>query len=180
MSMFEGEEEVQEELLQQQNPDDERLVGAGSSVESLGTPAGGGRKRSRGSYEPRVAQQRSSKTKMLNKKERTAIMAHIESISLLEKVKRAFRKQECPIFERLLMDQALLTALLDFYHKTFVMLYKANDSGKDKYISFQLEWHKYCAIFLLPKDTLIQSIFSPPTRNMVTVRELWLQFSESD
>ena len=59
------------------------------------------------------------------------------------------------------------------------MLYKANEKGKDKFISFQLHWHNYGAIFLLPKDTPIQCMFSLPTRNIYTVCELWLKFFES-
>ena len=42
-----------------------------------------------------------------------------------------------------------------------------------------MHWHNNGAIFLLPKDTPIQCMFSLPTRNIYTVCELWLKFFES-
>ena len=41
--------------------------------------------------------------------------------------------------------RALTLSLAD----AFANLYKSCDKGKDKYMNFQLEWHRYCSVFLL-------------------------------
>ena len=51
---------------------------------------------------------------------------------------------------------------------------EGNGTGKDKYISFQLQWHEYCSILLLPKHLPIQCVISPPTITMETTCQLWL------
>ena len=77
--MFKEEEEL---LLK--NPDDDSASG---SVDTTSTPTRRGRKRSGSSL---VAQ----RSKMLNKKEREFVTAHLLSIPLLENVKKAFQEQD--------------------------------------------------------------------------------------
>ena len=43
--------------------------------------------------------------------------------------------------------RALTLSLAD----AFANLYKSCDKGKDKYLNFQLEWHRYCSAYLLAK-----------------------------
>ena len=117
--------------------------------------------------------------KMLNKEERSAVVVNIKSNpDILDKVTKTFQNhaQECLIFGKLLDNEETLTALIEFHRNTFVRLYEASSKGKDKYISFQIQWYKHCSILLLPKHLPIQCIFSPPTKDMDTIRQLWLNF----
>ena len=114
--------------------------------------------------------------KQLNKKERSLIIKHIKNICILPQLENNFQKQECPTFGKLLADSETLSRLLQYHQKMFVILYEANATGKDKFISFQLQWHKHCSILLLPKEHNIQCIFSPPTKEMVIVCQVWFDF----
>lgn len=102
--------------------------------------------------------------KQLNKKERSLIIKHIKNICILPQLENNFQKKECSTFGKLLEESETLSRLLQYHQKTFVILYEANATGKDKSISFQLQWHKHCSILLLPKENNIQCIFSPPTK----------------
>ncbi len=56
-------------------------------------------------------------------------------------------------------------SILCFFHgsaqflgETFVQIYKSCDQGKEKFMKFQLEWHKMCSIFLLPSSTAVSVV----------------------
>ena len=120
-----------------------------------------------------------SKTKMLNKKERAKLISNIKKCSVLKEVKTYFENHQSSVFEELVAHhEGVLKSLINFNLQTFISLYEGNGTGKDKYISFQLEWHKHCSIFLLSKDLTIQYVISPPTYSMETARQEWLKFCD--
>ncbi|XP_019855757.1 PREDICTED: uncharacterized protein LOC109584445 [Amphimedon queenslandica] len=179
-------EELEETLLE--NPDDEcsRPVVDCPSTSSVGTPKRPQklRKRKRGQdsaatacVAPNADTNRSRTKKMLSKKERSSVVSHIKKSPILEQVKIYFHKNECNIFQELISHGDLLVKLVNYHQNTFISLYESNATGKDKYISFQLEWHKYCSVFLLPRELPTQHLFSPPTNEMETIRTLWLDFT---
>ena len=131
--------------------------------------------RSDESNKPHTAQP-CCKTKMLNKKERSQIVTSIKKCPILEEVTENFLKSESPIFKELVSQKEILTSLIEFHRQTFINLYEGNGTGKDKYISFQLQWHEHCSILLLPKHLPIQCVILPPTNTMETTRQLWLDF----
>ena len=171
--MFEEEEELQ------CNPDDDQAMLPICTTPKR--PASRSRKRGRSEASPEaVIKNCTKKRKALNKKERLQVIKHIKSTSVLPVLKGMFKEKERGTFSKLLDNEETLRALIKFHQETFVLLYEANGIGKDKYISFQLQWHKYCSIFLLPKASAIQCVFSPPTKGMEDVRHIWLAYSEKD
>lgn len=161
----------------QPNPDDD--------LSYDDTPRRPGRSRKRGeqseaSLDEALSSKRPRKRKALNKKERLQVMDHIKSTPVLPVLTRMFEQRESSVFQKLLDNQESLASLIQFHQRTFLLLYEANGIGKDKYITFQLQWHKYCSIFLLPKENMLQCIFSPPTKEMDTVHQIWLAFCERE
>lgn len=60
-------------------------------------------------------------------------------------------------------------------------MYTQHSIGKDKYLYFQLDWHKYCSVFLLPKESNVGCVFDSPPKNLreiESVRQLWLNFCD--
>lgn len=116
------------------------------------------------------------KTKMFNKKESSQIVTSIKKCTILEEITKYFQKCDSSIFDELVSPKDILTSLIEFHHQTFISLYEGNGTGKDKYILFQLQWHKHCSFLLLPKHLPIQCVILPPTNTMETTRQLWLDF----
>ena len=165
------------------NPDDEKYKNTSTTATPKRPTRSKKRTRSQTSADallvnmPDDSQQASTRNrKQLNKKERSLIIKHIKNICILPQLENNFQKQECPTFGKLLADSETLSRLLQYHQKMFVILYEANATGKDKFISFQLQWHKHCSILLLPKEHNIQCIFSPPTKEMVIVCQVWFDF----
>ena len=168
--MFEEEEELQ------CNPDDDQAMLPLCTTPKR--PASRSRKRGRSEASPEaVIKNCTKKRKALNKKERLLVIKHINSTSVLPVLKGMFKEKVRGTFSKLLDNEETLRALIKFHQETFVLLYEANGIGN---ISFQLQWHKYCSIFLLPKASAIQCVFSPPTKGMEDVRHIWLAYSEKD
>lgn len=70
----------------------------------------------------------------------------------------------------------LLLSLAD----AFANLYKSCDRGKDKYMNFQLEWHRYCSVFLLPpgKDISEVNYDVHKDSNLARLQQRWVGFCE--
>lgn len=111
---------------------------------------------------------------MLKKDQKIEIMKSIRSFSL-HKIAREIQSklnEQFPsermlreVLDCLMQQDQLLLSLAKYHHITFVNLYVKCGSGKDKYIRFQLDWHKHCSIFLLPKESSIDCIFPSDTDN---------------
>ena len=87
------------------------------------------------------------------------------------------------ILDDLMQNEILSMELVNHHITTFVDLYNQCSIGKEKYLRFQLDWHKHCSIFLLPKDVDVEVVLpkhSQQTRTMCqNIRNLWQQLSES-
>lgn len=75
-------------------------------------------------------------------------------------------------------------SIIELHRTVFAHLYKKCGAGKDKYLSFQVEWHKYCSALLLPIDMGLQAVHldkSPPKlkKTIEQTRMEWHQFCES-
>ena len=140
---------AKEELLE--NPDD-------SNCASTKTPRTRSRKRTRSGQSMSDTPERRrdndkevasaqplGKTKMLNKKERSQIVTSIKKCTILEEITKYFQKCDSSIFDELVSRKDILPSLIEFHRQTFISLYEGNGTGRDKYISFQLQWHAfYC------------------------------------
>ncbi len=118
------------------NPDDEEFIFAVTDYERTavdvctGTPSGRpkkDRKRAR-NIDAETNKPRSSKRKLLNKKQREQVMDSVRCMSLdlvVEDMKNLVLNHgdQKEIFDALIQDDKLMTALLKFHHTTFINLY---------------------------------------------------------
>ena len=74
----------------------------------------------------------------------------------------------------------LVNELLRTLSSLFAALYKSCDKGKEKYMKFQLEWHQYCSIFLLPPDKELSDIGVDAKKNvdLVRLQQRWVGYCE--
>ena len=122
------------------------------SCSEASTAAKAGRKRTATKGGPK------RKRKMLNKEEKSRVMLFICDVNLddvLSYVKEAERhitenSARTEFWTCLQSSQQMVTELLRTLASLFATLYKSCDKGKDKYMTFQLEWHQRCSVFLLP------------------------------
>ena len=144
--------------------------------------------------------------KLLRKDQRATIIDSIKTMSLntiAHEVKLRLHEQLQSseqilkvILDSLVDNEKLLLSLVKHHHNTFVNLYVQCSSGKEKYIRFQLDWHKHCSVFLLPRVFGIDCIFLSNGKSTVTdstkenaavdntkeisdIRCLWLNFCDS-
>ena len=77
-------------------------------------------------------------------------------------------------------DKSLLSAIIECHRDIFVELYELCAKGKEKYLRFQIEWHKHCSVFLLQRQHAIETVIPVYEGNssLVTLREDWLKFIE--
>ena len=74
----------------------------------------------------------------------------------------------------------LVNELLRTLSSVFAALYKSWDKGKGKYMKFQLEWHQYCSVFLLPRDKELSDIGVDAKKNvdLVCSQQRWVGYCE--
>lgn len=63
-----------------------------------------------------------------------------------------------------LQSSQLVPELLRTLASLFASLYSVCDKGKDKYMKFQLEWHRCCSIFILPSSKGLSDTGVDPRR----------------
>ena len=118
---------------------------------------------------------------MLNKSQRTEIIESIKKLS--EQVKFSEQDFLKTMLEALLQNEHLFNSLIEHHRTTFINLYIQFSKGKEKYLRFQLAWHKHCSALLLSKELSINCIFpsSPPNdiKEISDVRQLWLCFCDA-
>ena len=129
------------------------------------------------------------KEKMLNKQQRKKVTDSIRSMPLnmfVQHVEGKLKELSEPILREilngLLQNKQLLTSLVEYHRTTFTNLYVKHSTGKEKYLHFQLDWHTYCSVFLLPKELSIDHIFpsSPDNVSEINdVRHSWLSFCDA-
>lgn len=85
------------------------------------------------------------------------------------------------ILDLLLKNTSLLLSLIKHHRDTFINLYRQNNKGKDKHLHFQLEWHRHCSVFLLPKDSTINCVFPDKEihKGVHKMRETWQHFCDT-
>lgn len=148
----------------------------------------GKRKRSTGS-EGKVGSKR--KRKVLNKKEKEKVMLHLCDVDvngLLSHIKDTIEtekhiqesKEKLEFWKYLEHSKALLTELTIYLADAFANLYKSCDKGKDKYMNFQLEWHRLCSVFLLPPDKDISDLDFDLRKHstLASLQQRWIGFCE--
>ncbi len=118
------------------------------------------------SSEGESSSKRERKRKVLNKEQKRLIIvclcdAESKEVSSFVEAKVNSEKHilSCPeenMFWESIQSCPFFMDLLNFFGEAFVQIYKSCDQGKEKFMKFQLEWHKMCSIFLLPSSTAIE------------------------
>jgi hypothetical protein len=130
------------------------------------------------------------KRKVLTKKEKARVMLSLCDINmstLLEHVNTAVKERhiidnpnKLEFWNCLGKSEALLKALISSLSDTFANLYRSCDKGKDKYMNFQLEWHRYCSVFLLPVGKDISDVGYDIEKHseLASLQQRWIGFCE--
>ena len=132
------------------------------------------------------------RTKLLKKDERNALLESINEITieeLAEKVLTAIEvvhgdyllqtETQKRILKDLTSNTTLFHSLLEHFRAAFVSLYETYGKGKEKYLRFQLAWHIYSSIFLLPNDIPIETVVQSPTEEMSSIQAQWMTFRQA-
>ena len=71
--------------------------------------------------------------------------------------------------------ELIMGTIVAHLRNAFATLYEKCGTGKDKYLQFQMEWHKYCSAFLLC-DTDLSSVGIDPSMyvNLAKIQERWI------
>ncbi len=126
---------------------------------------------------------------MLNKEQKRMILFRLcdaesnELSSFVEAKVNSEKHISCPEEKIFWESIPFFMDLLNFFGEAFVQIYKSCDQGKEKFMKFQLEWHKMCSIFLLPSSTAIEESGWSPSRlqlktDMEKIRQTWIGFCE--
>ena len=110
--------------------------------------------------------------KALNKRERLEVTKFIRSAPVLQQLNTIFK--ECSIFRKLGTEEETLATLLQFQQKTFAFLYEGSANGKEKFMSFQLQWYRHCSILSFAAERANDSVyfFTANKRNGYSSRNL--------
>ena len=118
------------------------------------------------------------KRRVLNKTEKTKIML---SLCVLLRLKNTWKKflVECN-FGMLWKSESLMKEIMLSLTNTFASLYKSCDKGKCKYLNFQLEWHRYCSVFLLPPGKDVSDVDYDVQKHseLARLQQRWIGFCE--
>ena len=118
-------------------------------------------------------QEKLQKTKPPKKKGKKAVMLEqIESVPLhtleseteLELVKQLqgeewnMKALYDGVREEMVGDASIMSALMKCHHINFAKLFGKCSKGKERYLRFQIEWHKYCSVFLFSQEHKVESV----------------------
>ena len=162
-----------------QNPDDDLPSIAGEAVHKQSTPTRP--KNKRASARRKVGVKRKS---LLKKDQKSLIIDLLNGLSLdmIAQCVEVRLREQLKSSEEMLKeildgmvrynDKQLFMSLVKHHHMTFVHLYRQCSTGKEKFMRFQLEWHKHCSVFLLPRELNADCIFpsSECTKEIVEMR----------
>ena len=71
-----------------------------------------------------------------------------------------------------------MSTLIKCHHIIFAELFDKCSKGKEKYLSFQIEWHKYCSVLLLSQEHKVESVIPKydGKSSLISLKEKWLNF----
>lgn len=128
------------------------------------------------------------KRKVLNKTEIMLLLCDVDICSVIKHVKSTIEAEkhmeEVPgrmeFWNALEKSESLMKEIMLSLTSTFASLYKSCDKGKCKYLNFQLEWHRYCSVFLLPpgKDVSDVDYDVQKYSELARLQQRWIGFCE--
>ena len=83
-----------------------------------------------------------------------------------------FEVMQKQIINNLVESKDLFPLLVDHQRTTFISLYEKSSTGKEKYLRFQIEWHKQCSVFLIPKEISIDTIVPDPSPKVIALQKM--------
>lgn len=147
-----------------------------------------GRKRKQVPAEAEGSTTSKRKRKVLSKKEKARVMLSLCDVdigSVLAHVKATIESEKhiegdlarLDFWKCLEKSEALMKQIMISLMDAFANLYKICDKGKDKYMNFQLEWHRHCSAFLLPSGKDISDV-DYDLQKYSRLQQRWLGFCE--
>ena len=78
--------------------------------------------------------------------------------------------------------EQLLQSLILHHQQCFAALYVSSKKQQDAYLQFQIDWFKYCSIFLLDEDHSLEDIdyCELPKHKVSALRSTWLGFARAN
>ena len=70
-------------------------------------------------------------------------------------------------------------AIVAHLRDAFATMYEKYSTGRDKYLQFQMEWHKYCSAFLLSNTDLSSVGIDPSVHvELAKIQERWIGYCQ--
>ena len=132
---------------------------------------------------------RKSKTKAMKKSERKSLLQSLQNMD--EKI------LQCDVVAKLTAtfeDDVLLKdfanvlcsteqplhGIITHHHHYFAALYVASKTKPDAFLQFQIDWFKYCSVFLLGEEFSLKDIdyHELPEHEVSKLRSTWLKFAK--
>lgn len=161
-----------------------------STKSSRGCPS----KRRRVSATATPSESKTRQRKALNKTEKAEIILSIRETDVNgaiiprvgEVVTAQSHVQSCPdqvLFWEAFKDsgELIMGAIVTHLRDAFATMYEKYSTGNDKYLQFQMEWHKYCSAFLLSNTDLHVSsvgIDSSVHVDLAKIQERWIGYCQ--
>lgn len=75
-----------------------------------------------------------------------------------------------------------LQGIIIHHHHYFAALYVTSKKQKDAFLQFQIDWFKYCSVFLLSEEFSLQDIdyHELPEHEVGALRNTWLEFAKAN
>ena len=99
----------------------------------------------------------------------TKLTATFEDDVLLKEFTNALCSNEQP-----------LQGIIMHHHHYFAALYVISKKQQDAFLQFQIDWYKYCSVFLLSEEFSLQDIdyHEMPDHEVCALRSVWLEFAK--
>ena len=177
------------EEVELEDADDEVLVLADEEQSGDTSDTGRESKRRRSQAAKKTSKR---KRTMLSKDEKARVMLSIRDVDIDSLLKHV---REIVSTERHILDNSvrrnfwtdlqkseeMTSELLKSLVSLFASLYKGCDKGKEKYLRFQLEWHRCCSVFLLTPDKSLSGALGanlPKGVNLSLIQQRWMGYCE--
>lgn len=78
--------------------------------------------------------------------------------------------------------EQLLHGIITHHHHYFEALYVASKTKTDAFLQFQIDWFKYCSVFLLGEEFFLKDIdyHELPEHEVCELRSTWLKFAKTN
>ena len=134
---------------------------------------------------------RNSKTKAMKKSDRESLLQSLRNIDekilhcdVVAKLKTTFEDDVLlkEFTNVLCSTEQPLYDIIKHHHHFFAALYVASKTKPDAFLQFQIDWFKYCSVFLLSEELSLTDIdyHELPEHEVSKLRSIWLKFAKTN